>query len=444
MSFVEKYQPVYGPETELGADTDVDNAAPPDIGGGSDEGSDTPERQEGPGSGRSELRRSLEDGFEQARKRAERDDAPDAPKRTRKSSRGDRVGNRAEAMPQEGAQGQPQQSEDDVVLESSPPEGWSPEAKAAWANSEIPDEIRAAVLKREYDINRGVRSIIDRYSEIDQALAPHAQAIQAYGKTPAQAVNQLFAWFNALGQNPMVAFPALARSFGYDIAQFVYNPPQQRQQQAVPQQPTQNPAQAPANAQAAANGKQLPVDKAYADWVNQQFGKSYQAYQGLAQNLQAVQQENMQMRQVVQQQLQAQAARQQAETEGHLAQWAQDKPFYEQVREPMARLLASGTFGLTQDGRVDLDALYDAAVHALPEVRNQVYQQQAAEARARAKAQRDAERRAQAQQAQQALRAATSVPLSAPGVPPLPNTPRTRGKSVGDSLREAVLQVRGE
>src|SRR5262249_51182430 len=51
--------------------------------------------------------------------------------------------------------------------------------------------------------------------------------------------------------------------------------------------------------------------------------------------------------------------------------WAKDKPHYNAVRQLMGQLIQSGAVALN-NGNVDLDAAYNMAIHAHPEVREVV------------------------------------------------------------------------
>lgn len=412
MSFLDKYKPVFAPEVEAGSEPDAGTTPPPSTGNEN-------QQPDGPGSGRSRLRQDLERGFADARKAVtvKRD------QESGKFKKGDQVGSRLSNLPDSGGGQAPQEAEDNQVNVGvdnqvndegevgAAPEGWAAEAKELWA--QLPPTVRAAVLKREEDGEKGVKALKAKYAELDQILGPRAQVIQSYGKTPAQAVDQLFAWFDALGANPDVAFPALAKSFGYDLRRLMPRP--QQRPQAQQQQPGN---QQPANAQGQPQEGQQPlIDPRVQSWLQQQFGGLQQRYQQLESQLQA---------------------NNQAKTEEALAIWSKDKPHYEDVRERMAYLIGSGAVPL-KDGKVDLDGAYDAAVWSMPEVRAKIVAEQNRAAAAAAKAKQEAERKAQAEQAEKARRAATSVPISAPGLPAQQANGQTRkGKSVKETLMEAI------
>jgi len=415
-----KFKPVYAPDLETGGDAGGDEGgAPPDT------GSD-PAQHDGPGSGRSDIRKSLESGFAKARQSAETEtdrDVDERPVRAGKHKKADRVGGRLAQMQDSGTEEPTTEGEGEVdeVEISSPydkaPDGWDESINEAWSQAD--PALRAAVHKREQQMAKGVKQLKDRYAEVDQALAPHMQAIQAHGHTPGRAIHQLFSWFDALSNNPQVAFPALANAFGHDLRQFIPRPQQ-------PQQPVQQgqPAQGQPGAEGQPPQGQQPrpgIDPRFVQWNQQQF-------QTLAQQQAALEQRLQQFNQT--------------KTEETLEMWSRDKEYFQQAREHMAYLIQSGAIPL-KDGRVDLDTAYERACWALPEVRNDILHKQAVDAQTKAKAKKEAERKAQAEQAQKAIRAAGSLPLSAPGTPPAKGTGQPlRRKSVGESLREAIAQHR--
>src|SRR4051812_35214227 len=98
--FVDKYKPVFAPEVEGGtSEPDIGGTAPP---------AETTERSDGPGSGRSDIRKSLEKGFEDARTREETDT------RTKQTKQPDRVGQRLQeraAAEAEAVTDEPEQAE---------------------------------------------------------------------------------------------------------------------------------------------------------------------------------------------------------------------------------------------------------------------------------------------------------------------------------------------
>lgn len=414
--------PYYGPETGEGTDTggvDPGAAAPPPAGG--EEGGEPPEPQapapDGPGSGRSKLRKQLESASDESKK-APRDDKGKYQSRARQEGVAPEPG----AEPQEGQE--PGQQKAPVQQQVAAPEGWPKEAKAEWAK--IPPVVQAAIAKRETDMAAGVDQLKKAHADVDAAIQPYIGAIQQNKTTPAAAVKQLFSWMDALtreaagmkaGKAPEGVFAALAQSYGIDpvrlLAHMVQNPQQQRQ---APQQ--QQPGQQ--------GQPQLdPAVKAYIDSVMAPVG------QGINNLYSTVQQQSM------------------AKTEEMLGMWAKDKPFYNDVRALMAKFLSPGPNGEAPvvpplaNGNADLDKAYDMAVYADPTVRAKAQAAfQEAEA-AKKTATEQAERKAQKDKLEAARKASGSIPISAPGVPAGgKGQQQKRGKSVRETLDESIRQVR--
>lgn len=112
-----------------------------------------------------------------------------------------------------------------------PPSSWSPAAKAAFAD--LPDDVKAAVAKREREIDAGLRSKaeeVKRYEPLEQAIAPYRQKWQVAGVDEAQAVKQLLAASDWLERDPANAIAYLARQYGVNVG---------GQPQAQPQHPAQ-------------------------------------------------------------------------------------------------------------------------------------------------------------------------------------------------------------
>ena len=370
-------------------------------------------RPDGPGSGRSNIRKELERGFAQERKREQRE------ARTR-----DRAPQRAVDEYKEGTdvqtEGAEAQQGEVSQNQAGPPEAFSREAKARWA--EVPPEVQQAILKREQDSTRGVEELKGRYAELDNTLAPRLDLIRSHGHTPAQAVNQLFQWFDALGADVnrvrqgqgAQAFLALAKSFGLD-PQYVFPYPPEviqyyQQLQAYQQQQQQ------------ANQGQQQQDP-YAPYFENINARIQQQEQQYAQKIGALES--------------ALQAQNQAKTDEMLAMWAKDKPHYENVRHMMARLIASHAVPPLPNGAADLDKAYDMAVHALPEVRQRVWQEQQAKVQQDIQAKQNAETKARSEAASKARKAAASLTPGAPGSDIPQGKRKGSGKSVRESLEEA-------
>ena len=290
---------------------------------------------------------------------------------------------------------------------SSPPVGWPKEAKNEWQR--LPPTVQAAVSKREQDTQKGVDELKKRYEDIDKTLAPHLEAIRRHGHTPAQAVGQLFSWFEALAQNPDQAFPALAKSFNYDLAK----------------------SAGTSSAPAAATPAQ----------TNGQAGEQTQEPSATATN-----ELNPQLKQMIDQITQKVtgleftfAQQNEAKTQEVLNLWSKDKPHFTEVRGMMAQLIASGAIPL-KDGRVDLDGAYEAAIWAHPEVRAKVLAAQTAAHEAKLEEALEKKQRAQQEAANKARRAAVSLAPAAPSAGAGKGAIK-KGKSVRDSLKDAMDEL---
>lgn len=409
-----------GPDDEGGSAAPVDDVT--DVGGtddaGTDDGDGAPAESEPsePLTVREQIKKSM------AEVNADGQPPAEKPKRDKKTGRFGTPKDAAAAPPADG-QAPAAPPADDVA----PPASLTPEAKAAWANA--PKEIKEAFVKREADMQRGVDELKQRYTQIDQALAPHTDALRQMNATPGQAVDRMFLWFKALAGTPASSFPALAQSMGVDWTKLI----------AATQQ----------NAQGGEQQQQPPADGAPADGaapeipagVREYIGRLEQQIQALGQGMQQVGGRFQSMEEQVQQQ-------NMARTTENLNIWSKDKPHFESVRTQMAELLQSGIIPLKPDGQVDLDKAYEHAIYFNPEVRAKVIaeQQQANQQVQQETAQ--AATTAQQVQVDKARKASVSIPSRGP---PGTNQPvRVAAKkpgqklSVRDSLKAAVAELRDQ
>jgi hypothetical protein len=418
MNIFEKWTPLYAPEVE-------------GVGGG-DEGGPPPEQVrpvpinerpvDGPGSGRSQIRKELETAVKDTRERDEkvaRSKGKTKPEGTGYQSRAREMQEGAEP-PEAGQQVEPVEGQEaqPAAPKEVAPDAYSKEAKAVWA--QVPEAFRQAVVKREQDVERGVAALQQRYADLDQVLTPRAEVIKRHGHTPAQAVNQLFSWFDALGQDPdrvragqpPIAFIHLAKSFGLDklIEEAAKGGQQAQGQPGAGGQPA---GEIPA-----------PVQQ----YITQLEGKLGQFSQLLDQRFGGLESALTQTRA--------------EKTNEILAHWAQDKEHFGDVKLMMAHLLESGAVAPLADGRADLDKAYEMAVYAIPEVRTKVLAANDAKRIADEKAKRDAEQKAQQEQANKARRAAGGLAPGAPGIG-AGGQPPGKGvkKSVRESLNDAITEL---
>jgi hypothetical protein len=268
----------------------------------------------------------------------------------------------------------------------APPTAWAKEAKAHFAS--LPPAVKQAVLKRESDIARGVEQLKSHYSEIDQALAPFAAAIRQHNAAPGAAISRLFQWHQYLQRDPMRGFAELAQTYGLTLQQL---------------------------AEAAGGAQQ---QQPQAGGVDQRYLR------------QLVQQEVAPIHQAMTEQQRWVQEQQAAKTSEILNQWAKDKPFFQDVRVLMARGIESGAVPL-KDNAIDLDGAYSFACAAHPEVRERLYAQRTA-----------AERKSASERAAQARRAGASLSPSSPGSFNAGKAKRSTGKTVRESLNEALSEAR--
>jgi hemoglobin-like flavoprotein len=396
-----------------GTDNDiVDTGSDADVGG--DVGGTEEATPQEPLTVREQIKKSMaEAAGEQPEKAPQKD-----PKTGRFARKAAKEGEAAPADPAQQQQTAP--PADDIPA----PASLTPEAKAAWATA--PKEIKEAFIKREADMQRGVDELKQKYSLIDQAIAPHTDALRQMNATPQEAVNRMFLWFKALGGTPQEAFPALAQSMGLDWAKLVAGTQGGQQQ---PQQQGGDPAAAPAD-----DGIPEPV-KQYIGKLEQQLqtlGGMVQQVGGRFQTLEeSAQQQNM------------------ARTSENLKIWSKDKPHFDQVRTEMASLLQSGMIPLLPDGQVDLDTAYERAIYFNPDVRALVLAEQQ---QANQQVQQEAAQvvtTANQQQVEKARKASVSIPARnppGPGNPPAGGVKKKAGQkmSVRDSLKAAMAELRDQ
>ncbi len=402
-----------GPDDELGSDVDEATIDSGDEVGGVDDGGE-PAESEKPLTVREQIKKSIEETRE-----------PEPRKRADKSKRfGDRPAKGQEAAPAEPA---PAPAAPEPAPAPEPeiaaPDSLTKEAKEAWKDA--PLAIKQAFIKREEDMARGVNELKQRYALIDQAIAPHTDALRQMNATPADAVNRMFLWFKALAGKPAEAFPALAQSMGVKWDQLTG----QQQQQAAPADPN---APAPA-----AGAPEIPEPvKQYVGQLEGQVQQLVQYVQQLGGQLGGIQNTF--------------AEQSQAKTQENLNIWSQGKPYFEEVRQDMAKLIEGGAIPLKPNGEVDLDTAYERAIYFNPVVRAKVLAEQAAANSQAEQQSQEAATTAKAQQVAKARKVAGgSLPASTTpgagngtlnGSKPKPG----QKMSVRESLKAAISQLRDQ
>jgi hypothetical protein len=290
---------------------------------------------------------------------------------------------------------------------STAPAAWDRAAKAEWAS--LPAKVKAAVIKRERDTEAGVEllkgKVLDRYGEVEAAMAPYEGAAARFGKTLGQATAQLWQWFDALSKYPDQAFPALVKSYGYNIGRLMV-----------------------------ASG--IPLNQV------QEIDTWLKSIPRTPQQIAAYQQKKAAEEQAIYQQRAAAEADRQR-TQAMLDQWSADKPNFDAVRVTMGYLLSCDEntgrtlIPLTAAGKVDIDTAYHWAeiLHGYREHPYVVSWRQSQQS------QNKQQKAAEQAKAKRARIAGSSISSSAPdGEVSRKSTP-TRGLSVRDSLKAAIEEI---
>ncbi len=113
-----------------------------------------------------------------------------------------------------------------------PPPGWSVAAKAEF--DALPEAVRAAVAKREEEIDRGFAKLKD-YKAIE---TQHSSQAQQYGVSLPEFINRLAAAEKFFQTQPLDAMKWMAQTYNIDLSQLAGTP-------AVPAVPAQVPGAAP-------------------------------------------------------------------------------------------------------------------------------------------------------------------------------------------------------
>jgi hypothetical protein len=318
---------------------------------------------------------------------------------------------------------------DKTQSSSKPPASWSKGSRAEWDS--LSPSVQSEVLRREADTARGVEELKKRHTDeltswksrqadLDEALRPYEDAIHQSGRSKGQVVKDLLDWNMALvGPNKLEAFRALARSFGVD--------------------PTQLSGGSAAQAQQGATA----TDTQGATVPAQAYDRSWEpAVQSVARRLEQFEQSSSMQRQATAEQV--------------VHNWAKDKTHFERIRGLMAQLVDNdakmGGVRFMKNGQIDMDAAYEAAIWADPEVRadllnEQKGQQESMVKAAMEKAKAEADNRLliekQKADAERARRAAVSLRPGAPlsGVNGAAPGSVSQRESVRDSIKRALSGI---
>ncbi len=210
------------------------------------------------------------------------------------------------------------------------PKSWNAEARDLFVKAD--PALREYIARRDREQSEGVAKLKQSYEgrarfadEIWSEIAPHAQAIQSEGATPATAIRSLLQDAHILRtgtpEQRAHLFMERAAQFGVDLSQLASLPPPQR-----------------------------PDPR-----------------------LTAVQQELASVKSFLEQSQQAAAQQQRAELVGKVENFKSDKPHFEEVRHMMGVLIESGQ-------AQDLQDAYEMAVYANPTIRTKLLAEQQAKA----------------------------------------------------------------
>lgn len=288
----------------------------------------------------------------------------------------------AEPAPKEAAPAQIPEPKPEVQPTASqasgPPSGWSKESKLAWDS--LPAAVKADAVRREQEVSKGFddyRAKTARYQELEQVLAPARQVFQQAGvRSDAEAIKGLLTWESSF-RNPATrpqAFKALAQQYGVDLSTLAQS------SEATPEIPHQLRP------------------------VMDQVGSLSQKVSSLEGDLQR--------------------SRETVISE-KIAQFSKDKPHFEKVRLTMGQMMASG-----QVPADDLDAAYQRAIWADPDIRAQLLQEEVKKTLVKTPVQR----------AQNARQAAISPAVTRPPVAVV-NGKTEPPKGVRGSLLASIKQL---
>jgi hypothetical protein len=282
----------------------------------------------------------------------------------------------------------------DDKVSSTPPDGTGTTQSTVW--DRLSPEDRALVTQRETLMTEGIRKIQQQYGGIHQVTQKLAPVFQKYGRTPDQGIQQMADWFEAIERNPAVALSELAKAYRIDITKL-------------------GASSLPANA-----GGQPGVNSNSPSIVPTNDPRIEQLTQAVR-SMQAADQ-----------------VRQRTATVEGLKAWGKTKPHFDKVRLAMAHVVHVASLtndpGIwDQDGRLNLDAVYDKAIWMVPEVRDQILKEQQEAARAERKAKTEKSRRA-----------GSSLKTGSPGTTfRKPNSGQSpSGSTLRDDIMSAIEELR--
>lgn len=253
-----------------------------------------------------------------------------------------------------------------------PPNSWTAEARAEWAK--LPPSVQEYVLKRESESHKAITSQGERlksFEPFEGLLTEYRDDFARHAVTPDQGIRALLEAQRMFDRNPLEAATTLLLQRGIDLRPLL-----------------------------AGQQGQVPSADPRVGQLEQRLNQAEQKYE---------------------QTLQQQRAAQEAADVAAVNQFAKDKPYFDDVRVLMASLM--------KDGHAEsLQAAYDMAVRAHPEVAKRIELDQRKAAEEKRKAEEAAREDELKKRAQDAAKAAKVNVKSGTAV----STP----KSMDDTLDE--------
>jgi hypothetical protein len=361
---------------------------------------------------RQTLRSSLKDAFADEKAAAKEGNGKAAPQAADKTPDSSKDRGTKAASPDKPIPATPKPGEtaavttEQQVEKVAAPAALSKEVKAIWET--LPPAVQSEFARREADTQKGVDQLKAKYKPIEDAFAPVQNQLRQLGKTEAEAASQLIGWQAALA-NPRTqaqAFRALAQAHNFDLSTLAPNA-SQAGAAAVPN-PNPDPTQA---------------FRPLLDPLMQKISTFENEFQ----------------------------RRDQERVQSDITNMAKDKPHFEKVRFAMGHLITAGLVTGASPQEV-FDEAYARACRADPEVFAAIQQEAETKREAELKAAQEADAKKKAEDAEAARKKQADDVAKArkAGFSRRSGTPSgmaisasNKGKSVGDSLREAANAVRG-
>lgn len=392
---------------------------------GDDEGSNSQDKVEEKAEPPKDLRGALKHAFKEVEEKEASEDAPEKDKeqkedKTEKGKLDRKASDKQQVSEGDDSKLENKKEEDKVEI----PPYWKNKGKSVW--DKLSPEDKKVIAAREKEVSDGFAQYSPRlkaYEEIERVIAPRSQAIQQFGIPPAQVINRLFEWMEAIShpnqQLKVDSFKKLAQNFGVDVTKLI---PQQNTQQ-------ENDESADLN---------TPPQ-----WFSDQMG--------------AMQGELVTVKQQMSNQ-QTQAAQAYVNTWANVTDSAGNKirPHFEKVKALMGQLSTPrvNEYGQViappvvpfKNGEVDLEAAYDAAVKLHPEVSSAIQQEMAQKVESDAKTKSEKDAKDRAERLARAKRAGSGLKPTSQTV--IASNAKLNGKSksgpasVRDSIKAAFQESR--